>query len=340
MKKNVYLYGSGELKRKDNTLAFISDKGAEYIPVVQVDKVYVFGETKITRKTTEFLNANSISVYYFTRFGNYIGRFVPKNRKMPKTIINQVRMYDNVNSRNKIIMEIEKGIILNNLSLLKYYFHRKGIVQIEGSINAVTSELNNLKGLNIEDFAFADKALLIEARVKENYYHIFDSIIKDPDFEFKKRISNPPGNYLNAMLSFGYALLYSDLLSYIDGSDLLAEISFIHGHIKHKNGALHYDLADLFKPYYIDRLCINMILNKKITSEHFYCCRDSGGYFLNEEGRKVFTLNYDHLLSKTITDSRNSHIYSYKQLLKREVMLIESYINGDQLQFKAANFKW
>lgn len=83
-----------------------------------------------------------------------------------------------------------------------------------------------------------------------------------------------------------------------------------------------------------------MILNKKISSEHFYCSRDSGGYFLNEEGRKVFTLNYDHLLSKTITDSRNSRIYSYKQLLKREVMLLESYINGDQLQYKTASIKW
>lgn len=334
MKKNVYLYGSGELKRKDNSLVYITKSETKYIPVIQVDKVLVFGETKLSRKTMEFLNKEDIEVVYFTRFGNYIGRFIPSRRKLPDTIINQVEGYRNDGIRNNIVYKLESSIIHNEISLLKYYARRKSYTGIEALINEMEDILSKLSKDNINEM------ILSEARAKQFYYRFFDEIIKDADFNFVKRGVNPPLNRLNAMLSFGYSLLYSDILSFVDQSDMLPEISFTHGHTHHNNGALQYDLADLFKSQMIDRLCINLIMDKKIVKDDFYVSLPSGGVFLNEEGRKKMVDAYDCLLRKTITDKRNSRSYSYKQLLKREVLVLEQYINNTEEKYVPVTFKW
>lgn len=42
--KRVYITSSGTLKRKSNTLAFPSKDGTKYVPINQVQAVYVFGE--------------------------------------------------------------------------------------------------------------------------------------------------------------------------------------------------------------------------------------------------------------------------------------------------------
>ncbi|MDO4466865.1 MAG: CRISPR-associated endonuclease Cas1 [Bacillota bacterium] len=77
---------------------------------------------------------------------------------------------------------------------------------------------------------------------------------------------NPPENEVNAMMSYGYALLYGILLSILDRSSLFPQISFIHSLSKNCD-SLQYDLADIFKPVLVDRLIFRMIRKKQIKEE-------------------------------------------------------------------------
>ena len=53
MKKDIYIFKSGELKRKDNTLFFESQEGKKFIPIEETDNIYVFGEVDINKKFLE-----------------------------------------------------------------------------------------------------------------------------------------------------------------------------------------------------------------------------------------------------------------------------------------------
>ena len=44
MKKSIYVFNNGFLKRKDNTLYFENDEGRKYLPVEDIKEIYVFGE--------------------------------------------------------------------------------------------------------------------------------------------------------------------------------------------------------------------------------------------------------------------------------------------------------
>ena len=44
MKREIYIFNNGELRRKDNTLLFETEEGKKFIPVEEINNVWVFGE--------------------------------------------------------------------------------------------------------------------------------------------------------------------------------------------------------------------------------------------------------------------------------------------------------
>jgi CRISPR-associated protein Cas1 len=43
MKKTIYIFSSGELSRKDNTIYFENDEGRRFIPVEDSGEIIIFG---------------------------------------------------------------------------------------------------------------------------------------------------------------------------------------------------------------------------------------------------------------------------------------------------------
>lgn len=64
MKKDIYIFNDGELKRKDNTLYFESDGRKKYIPVEEINNLYVFGEITLNKRFLDFASQKRY-VYIF-----------------------------------------------------------------------------------------------------------------------------------------------------------------------------------------------------------------------------------------------------------------------------------
>jgi len=56
LKKTLYIFSGGELKRKDNTLYFENESGRRFIPVEDTGEIMVFGEVDVNKKFLEFLS--------------------------------------------------------------------------------------------------------------------------------------------------------------------------------------------------------------------------------------------------------------------------------------------
>ena len=93
--------------------------------------------------------------------------------------------------------------------------------------------------------------MLWRKNAKQIYYKSFNQIIKNNDFKFNKRTVNPPLDYINAIMSYGYAILYGIIENDIYKSNLSISLPFIHGLTRNPDG-LQYDIADIFKPVVID----------------------------------------------------------------------------------------
>jgi len=79
MKKTVYIFSNGELKRKQNTLYFeTEDNKKKYLPVENTGEIQIFGEITINKKLLDFLSQNEIIVHFFNYYGYYSGSFYPR----------------------------------------------------------------------------------------------------------------------------------------------------------------------------------------------------------------------------------------------------------------------
>lgn len=177
--------------------------------------------------------------------------------------------------------------------------------------------------------------LLLEARIKKCYYSAFDTIIKNKDFIFYNREYNLPSNEVNALLSYGYAILYATILSDIDKSPLLPQISYIHSLSKQSN-SLQFDIADILKPIIVERLVFRLINKNQIKLCHFDYKNEA--CYLNKEGVKIFLKEYELLMSKSI--KIGNKYYSYRNIITREVYKLSDFIKGKSDKYKPYVMEW
>ncbi|MCK4617824.1 CRISPR-associated endonuclease Cas1 [Candidatus Aerophobetes bacterium] len=68
MKKTIYIFSSGQLHRKQNTLYFESEEGKrKYVPVENTKEIMIFGEVSLNKKLSEFLSQQEITGAKFVK---------------------------------------------------------------------------------------------------------------------------------------------------------------------------------------------------------------------------------------------------------------------------------
>lgn len=325
MKKTIYLYKSGTLKRKDFSLACVTKDETIPIPIRQVDLIICFSEITMNKRVLELLNTYGITIFFFTYNANYIGQFLPKQHYDGSCLVKQVHAYDDEDTRLYIAKQMTYANLHNCLSVLKYY-QKKGRF-LESEIFKIEKLIQTIKNKNS-----INELLLLEARAKQFYYLGFDEITRNKYFCFVKRMVYPPKNEMNAMMSYGYSLLYSHYLSVLYRSSLLPSISFIHSMSKSKD-SLQYDLADILKPVLVDRLIFRLIRKNQVKKDMFEYGAD-GGCYLNAEGASFFVKEFDKQLRKSI------HDYSYRRLISKEVHELSNYIRGKSEAYTPFLIDW
>lgn len=329
MKKIIYLYKSGELVRRDYSLAFIAkDNYCHYIPIEQIDFIMCFGEVTFNKRVLGLLNIYHVSIMFFNYYGHYIGRYSPKKYANGKVIVQQVLTYHDDIRRLLLARAFTTGEIRNCLSLLKYY-HKKDILL--GDMILLLEETFDA----IKECPSVERLMLLEAKAKKIYYSAFDIILRNCPYSFEYRSKNPPKNEVNCLLSYGYSLLYGTVLSDIDKSSLIPQISFIHS-LSKQSDSLQFDIADILKPVFIDRLVLRIVRKNQLKSIYFDYSKDA--CFLSKEGIKFFVLQYENLLEKSIPIQHR--YYSYRNLITREVFKVSDYIVEKSKEYKPYIMGW
>ncbi|MCF0260179.1 MAG: CRISPR-associated endonuclease Cas1 [Erysipelotrichaceae bacterium] len=324
----LYLYKSGELKRKDNSLVFITEEEEILIPIEQIHTIYCFSDVIVNSRLLQILNKHGIGILFFNYYGNCIGRFLPIHHKNGKLITQHVEGYQDERRRAYIASQIQNAAIQNSCNVLKYY-HKKGMA-LEPLLQELKEMIHEIKDSNhVEDI------LLLEAKSKKAYYSGFDIILEESPFVFEKRTRKPPENEINAMMSYGYSLLYSTVLAQIDSSRLLPEIAFIHS-IERNGPGLHYDLADIYKPVVVDRTILRLIRRREIKLSHFEKTID--GIYMCKEGVQIFLKEFEQVMKSTVTIGHKS--YSYRSVIARDIHHLTSYLEGKSGTFEPYIMRW
>jgi len=319
----IYIFQSGRLARKANTVFFENSEGVKrYIPVENTSEIYLFGEIDLNKDALEFFAKNEIILHFFNYYEYYVGSFYPREHyNSGYMIVKQVEHYLNPQKRLMLAKRFVEGAGANIQKVLSYYLRRGA---------DVSSQLKVVADLvkNIDDQPDVPKLMALEGKMHETYYEAFPKIVEQEEFELKRRTRRPPKDSINALVSFANSLVYSTVLSSIYKTHLDPRIGFLH-ESNFRSFSLNLDVAEIFKPIIADRAVFSAINKQIIDTADFE--KRLNGIYLNESGAKKFVQVFDEKLQSTLNYKKIKRNVSYKTLIRLELYKLEKHFMGEEM---------
>lgn len=330
MKQSYYLYNSGRLQRKDNTLEIVYKDGTKKsIPVERVDDIYVMTEFDFNTNLLNFLSQFGISVHFFNYYGFYTGTYYPKEALVSgKLLIKQVECYSNLSKRLKVAQAFIDAASYNIYRNLNYYNNRgKDVSLYMKEIEYLRRQIGLCRDVQ--------ELMGIEGNIRKVYYDSWNVIINQ-DIAFEKRVKNPPDNAINSLISYVNTIIYTRVLSEIYKTQLNPTISYLH-EPSERRFSLCLDIAEIFKPIIADRLIFSMLNKKQITEKDF----EEGLNFtyIKDSARKQITREIDLRLQTKIKHKKLDREVSYEYLIRLEVYKLIKHLL-DEEEYEGFKMWW
>ena len=146
----------------------------------------------------------------------------------------------------------------------------------------------------------------------------------------------PPRNEVNALISFGNMMCYTQCLKAIHQTQLNPVISFLHSPGE-RRFSLSLDLAEIFKPILVDRV-IFKVLNKKMIQPGDFD-NNLNKVLLKPGAKKIFVQAFEERLNETIQHRDLNRAVSYKHLIKLECYKLVKHLLGME-SYKPLKMYW
>lgn len=321
MQQSFYVYNNGDLKRKDNTLRFISYDGEKRdIPIERISDIYVMSEMSFNTTFLSYISQYGIPIHFFNYYNFYTGSFYPKESNLAgQLLVNQVQHYTEYDKRLLIAKKFIQAAADNIYRNLRYYNGRdKNVSDYMKDIDSLRTGLVGVKSIQ--------ELMGIEGNIRKKYYAAW-SVIINQEIEFDKRVMHPPDNMINSLISFVNSLVYTRTLSEIYHTQLNPTISYLH-----EPGIRRYslclDISEVFKPLIGDRLIFSLLNRKQITEKSF--TKELNYLHLKKDASKLIVSEFEKKMKQTIMHKELGRQVSYQYLIRLEAYKLIKHLIGEK----------
>jgi len=317
MNDNYHVFTDGRLERRDDTVRLVTEGGEKkYLPIENAEALFLHGQIDYNTRLMSFLNDQGIAIHVFGWNDYYAGSIMPeRGQTSGRTLVEQVRAYDDPQRRQSIARKFIRGSIHNMRANVKYYDGRDHefddvISRLEDQSDALAAgmDTNELMG--------------VEATARRAYYSTFDDVLPE-GFVFGGRQYNPPDNEVNSLISFANSLVYANVVSAIRATALDPAVSFLH-EPGERRYSLALDIADLFKPVLAARVIFRVVNRRQLTLDDFE--NDLNACLLDEHGRQTLSKAFEETLDETVEHPRLNRKVSYQYLLRIEAYKLKKHL--------------
>ena len=321
MKQSYYIYNSGDLQRKDNTLRFTSYEGEKRdIPVERISDIYVMTEMTFNTAFINYISKYGIPVHFFNYYQFYTGSYYPRESLLAgQLLVKQVEHYTDPLRRLLLAQRFVEAAADNIYRNLRYYNGRGKDVSVQ------MMEISTLRK-DISKAETIEELMGIEGNIRKNYYRAWKIIINQ-EIDFEKRVMHPPDNMINSLISFVNSLIYSKTLSEIYQTQLNPTISYLH-EPGIRRFSLCLDISEVFKPLIGDRLIFSLLNRNQITEDSF--TKELNFLHLKKEASQTVVREFEAKLKTTIMHKDLNRQVSYQYLIRLEAYKLIKHLIGEK----------
>lgn len=166
------------------------------------------------------------------------------------------------------------------------------------SMKALLSELQALKGTGKD---LRERVMGIEGIISRKYFGILSSSLPKK-WQFVGRSRDPAKDWFNAMLNYGYGVLYSHVERGCIIAGLDPYIGILHTDNYNKKSFI-FDFIEMFRVY-IDRTVMNLIIKRQVKESYFDLI--PGGVYLNKKGKVVLLTALNEMFEQKVKVGRRT----------------------------------
>ncbi|WP_047044098.1 CRISPR-associated endonuclease Cas1 [Vibrio mexicanus] len=260
--KLIYIHKQGAtVHKKGNRLnIFAQGKPINSIPAHSIDMILCFGAIHLTQAVQRFCLETDICVVWLTQSGQYLGCLSAPFQGDPELTRAQILSKDNDTVRLSLVRFFLRSKINNCLGLMRRQNKKqqrdktceKRIVGLRNQLDSQQT-VASMRGT--------------EGAAAREYFQWLRQQI-DPKWHFTSRNRQPPKDPINAMLSYGYTLLFHNVRALTEARGLLPHIGYLHGS-QPRQPALVLDLMEGYRPWVVDELVVQLAKKGVVSLDHF-----------------------------------------------------------------------
>ncbi len=302
--------------KKETLIVRRQQKILTEVQIPLIEQILIFGKSQITTQAIRACIWQNIPIVYLSRMGYCYGRILPLERGY-----RQLSRYQQQLSRTEKLA-VAKEITIAKLKNSRVLLRRQQKKQPTAVLSQTILNLEYLIG-KIPQAENIEKIVGYEGAGAASYFSAYGQIITNPDFVFIARSRRPPGNPVNALLSFGYQILWNHLLALIELQQLDPYQACLHqGNERH--AALTSDLIEEFRAPIVDSLVLYLINRRMVNADEDFVYHN-GGCYLNDSGRKKYLQAFLQRMEERVKSNSGERQPRW-DLLMQQVKLFKQFI--------------
>ncbi len=353
----IHVLRPGSTVRKEGESLVVTDRhgGSDRFVLHDVAHLALFGPIHVTQPCLTHLLREGVAVSHHTGAGRLLGITAPLGTRNVALRRAQFRVADDPARALEIARAIVVAKIRNQRTVLRR--HRRGLALVADDTQggalpewaggpdpelevseadahgAVALALRRMQQSlrNSPTAATLDVLRGHEGNAAAQYFDALPQLLPRPwQADFCGRSRRPPRDRINALLSFGYALLVRDAVAACGRVGLDPMLGLLHTMIPGRP-ALALDVIEPFRAAWVDTAVLRLVGTGGITREEFHL--SAAGVELSDGGRRAMIRAYERRADEQTTHPRFGYRMSYRRLLELEVRILAKVFVGELPQY-------
>ena len=291
---------------------------AAQTPLIEVGSVSLFGNAQISSQAMRAILARDVPLFYLS-YGGWLSGYARSVNDHSLDL--RVAQYDLAKDDARCLRlarAFVAGKVKNQRTMV-----RRGL----GDKSKEALQAMSLLLHRVERAASAEELLGLEGMAAKRYFDAYGDMLGiATGFEVTGRNRRPPTDPVNAMLSFGYAMLSKEALAAAIAVGFEPGLGFYH-RLRPGRPSLALDLMEEFRPLIVDSTVLTMINTREIRASDFD--RRGRAVVLTPEGRRTFIGAIERRLRSTIAHPTFGYQVTYRRALNVQARLLARTIQGD-----------
>jgi CRISPR-associated protein Cas1 len=320
----LYLTQQDSVLRKEDERLRVTLKGETLLdlPMLKVSQVVVMGRVTVTPYTVAALMERNVHLTYLTEHGRYIGRIEPAFSK--NSLLRRAQYAASFDEHRALTLA--RGFVLGKLANLRVTLLRAARNSEGLNVDNAVEAIRGAEG-RAERADGLDVLRGHEGEGSAAYFGVFDRLIKAGGFSFTKRVRRPPTDPVNALLSFGYALLANDIHAAVNALGFDPYCGYLHAD-RYGRPSLALDVMEEFRPVIVDATVLSC-LNKRVIQPGDFTVALGNVHSLTADARKKFLLQYEERKQTEIQHPVFDYKATYQRCFELQARILAKCLQGE-----------